>query len=490
MAMNTVRRSLALSALDSYLALALQLASTVAITRLLTPEQIGVFAVAAVFAALASTFRDFGVAEYLIQEREFDNDTIRAALTVNIVISWTMAVLLLVLAPVAAAFYRHPGVAEVMRVQAANFLLIPFGAVTMAWFRREMNFKPIFVAGLLANTASFVVSVTLALRGFGYMSLSWSSLAGVVVTVLASIWMRPGNFPRWPGLRKVGQVVQFGKCASGIYIFGQAGKGAPEMIIGRVQDMAMVGTFSRAYGLAELFNRLVLCSIMPVCLPYFAQSVREQGTPLRGMLNAMAFLTATGWPFLLFMAVATFPAIRIVYGVQWVDSVPLARLLCAVAAVELLYYPAKEAMLALGLASQSNQLQMLTQGLRVLGLLAAVPCGLAGACWGLLAAAVLGALLSHRYLAAYTGLRWSDTLASTKRSATVALIAAAPVALQALAMPIDESNYARVGITGGLAGAVLWLVALRLLRHPLWLEVERSAAALWVRCGHKRTAGG
>ena len=65
----TVRRSLAYSAADSYLSVLLQLAGTVIIARLLTPTETGVFAVAAVFAALAGTFRDFGVAEYMIQVR-------------------------------------------------------------------------------------------------------------------------------------------------------------------------------------------------------------------------------------------------------------------------------------------------------------------------------------------------------------------------------------------------------------------------------------
>ena len=58
----SVRKSLAFSALDSYVAMVLQIASTVIIARILTPEQTGVFAVAAVFASLASAFRDFGVA--------------------------------------------------------------------------------------------------------------------------------------------------------------------------------------------------------------------------------------------------------------------------------------------------------------------------------------------------------------------------------------------------------------------------------------------
>ena len=314
--MSTVRKSLAFSALDSVVGLVLSIASTAIIARILTPEQTGVFAVAAVFASMASTFRDFGVAEYLIQEKQLDDHAIRAALSVNIAVSWLMAVLLFSLAPLAAGFYRSPGVAEVMRVQSASFLLIPFGAVTMAWFRREMNMKPIFIAGLLANAVSFVVSIALALRGFGYMSLAWSSLVGVVVTVGVSIWMRPKNFPRWPGLQGVGRVLHFGKFASGVYIFGQMGKSAPELIVGRIQGMAAVGMLSRGGGLVEIFNRLVMRAVMPVCLPFFAKAVRETGTPRNGLLAATAYITGLGWPFLLCIAVAAFAAVRLMYGPQ------------------------------------------------------------------------------------------------------------------------------------------------------------------------------
>lgn len=479
--MTAVRKSLAFTSLDSYVGMAFQLASTVVIARILTPEQTGVFAVAAVFAALASTLRDFGVAEYLIQERALDDDAIRAALAVNIAISWAMALLMLLLAPAAAAFYRSPGVADVMRVQAVNFVFIPFGAVTMAWFRREMDFRPMFVAGLLSSIASFAVATILALRGWGYMSLAWSSLAGVLVTVSVSIWMRPPSLPRWPGLKGIGRVLHFGKFASGIYIFGQAGKGAPEMIVGRAQDMASVGMLSRAFGIVEIFNRLIVRAVVPVCLPYFAKGVRERGTALPGLLIAMSYLTAVGWTFLLFLGLAAFPAVRILYGPQWLEAVPLARILCGAAAVELLYLPAKEALLAVGEVKRANNLQMLTQGLRVLGLLAAVPFGLEGACWGLLAGSGVGALVCHRILARTCGLTFGDAAEAACRSAGGAIIACAPMMLWTLTQRIEESNYVRVAMVGGLVTAVMWPAALRLLRHPLWLEFGRIATAIGAR---------
>lgn len=469
--MTLIRRSLAYSVADSYVSLLLQLASTVIISRLLTPEQTGVFAVAAVFAALASTFRDFGVAEYLIQEKELDTSRIRAALAVNIAISWTMGAALFFGAPFAAGFYRNAGIGDVMRVQAFNFLLIPFGAVTMAYFRRELSFRPIFIASLLANITAFIVSVACAWHGFGYMSLAWSSLTGVAVTVAVSVWFRPAGFPRWPGLAGIGRVVHFGKHATGIYVFGQLGKGAPEMIIGRAENMVSVAFFSRANGLVEIFHRLVMRAVMPVCLPYFAQSKREPESLRRAYLTGVSYLTAIGWPFLLFMGIASYAAIRIVYGRQWMASVPLAQILCAAGSVELVYYLAKEVLLSVGEARQSNLLQMGIQGCLIAGLLVVVPFGLEGACWGVLAATIAGAWLSHRQLARAIGLTAAEVLKSCLPSLYLALLSAAPVALWAAVEPISESNHLYFGLGGGAMTAVAWLICLRLLGHPLWQEV-------------------
>lgn len=456
------------------------------ISRLLTPAETGVFAVAAVFAAFASTFRDFGVAEYLIQENDLSAEKIRAALAVNIAISWTMGLLLFVCAPLAAEFYRTPGVAQVMRIQAFNFVLIPFGAVTMANFRRLLDFRPILVASLLSNLTSFFVATACAFHGFGYMSLAWSSLAGVVVTVATSIWFRPAHFPRWPGLKGIGRVIQFGKFASGIYVFGQIGKGAPEMIIGRAQGMVGVALFSRAGGLIEIFNRTVLRAVMPVCLPYFAKNNRENGNIVKGYLLCISLLTAIGWPFLAFVGIEAYAAIRIVYGSQWTGAVPFAQVLSLVGAIELIHYLAKEALIAVGDVKRSNTLQIGLQTSRIIGLCAVIPFGLMGACFGLLAAAIFGVLFSHWNLTKAIGLHASDVAKSCLHSLYIAVISTSPIAIWAVIEGVSEANFWRFAFAGGTMSAVLWILSLRYFRHPLWDEVVGVLYRLTTKLRHRQ----
>ena len=120
------------------------------------------------------------------------------------------------------------------------------------------------------------------------------------------------------------------------------------MVIGRAQDMVGVALFSRASGLVELFNRTVLRAVTPVCMPYFAQSNRQTGSTISGYLMSVSYLTVIGWPFLAFMGIVAYAAIRIVYGSQWMASVPLAQILCAAGAIELIHYLAKDVLISVG----------------------------------------------------------------------------------------------------------------------------------------------
>lgn len=476
--MSSVRRSLAFSLADNYLGMLLQLAASLIIARLLTPTEIGIFSVAAVIAALASTFRDFGVAEYLIQERDLTHAKIRAAFAANLMVSWLMAALLFGTSGAVAEFYRQPGVAEVMRIQSVNFLLIPIGAVTMAYFRRELNYRPIFIAGLWANIISFAVATLAAFGGLGYLSMAWSSLAGVAVTVVISVFFRPKDFPRWPALAGLGEVVQFGKHASGIYLFGQIGKNAPEAVIGRALDMASVAFFSRANGLMELFNRTVLRAVAPVCLPYFSQSARA-GQPTRdGYRKAVCLLTGIGWPFFLYVGITAYSVIRMLYGPQWMPSVPLAQILCLVAILELPYYLGTEVLIAEGRIDQSNRLQFLVQTTRLCSLALVIPFGLPGACWGLVGSALVGAMIGQRFLQQIIGLRFSDLMRACASSGLVALLSITPIALLVSMMEQTEMNYLPFFLGGSVMTGLAWIGAVRICHHPLWNEATRIVVGL------------
>ncbi len=423
-------------------------------------------------------FRDFGVPEYLIQETNLTDDKIRAAITVNIAVSWSMALILFSAASLAADFYRSAGVGTVMRIQAVSFLVIPFGAVTMAQFRRDLNFRPVFISNVVSGLVSFSTALGLALLGVGPSSLAWASLAGIVVTVLMSIYLAPKNYPSRPGFKNLGEVIKFGKFVSVVYALGQIGKSAPEIIIGYTQNLANVAMFSRANGLIELFNRAVLSAILPVCLPYFSKGDRGTSAVKSGYLKASAYITAIGWPFFAFMAFETFSVVRALYGPQWLEAIPIARILCLVGAVELIHFLAKEVLIAAGEIERAASLQLWSHGARVVGPLAALPFGLFGVSLGLLAAAVVGVVTAQLYLTRSIGLGIYDVLVAHWHSLALTAWIATPLLVLGLAIPVSEINYGLIGLLSGLLAVMFWLIGLRLFRNALYFEVVNVARRL------------
>lgn len=468
---------------DSYLGLVLQIVSTMIIARVLKPAEIGVFAIAAVFSGLASMFRDFGVAEYMIQERELTREKIAAALSLNIVVSWSMAAAMYLGAGLVADFYKNDGVGTVMRIQALGFLLVPFGAVTMAWFRREMNFRPVLICNVAGNVTAFVIAVGLALAGYGYIGLAWSTVASIAVTVAISVAYRPPTFPRLPSLKGIGPVFHFSKFVTSMWIVGQAGKGAPEMIIGRALGVVDVAMYSRANGLLEMFNRLVMRSVSHVGMPYFAKSDRESGSVAEAYIRTASYVTALGWPFFAFLAVVAFAAVRIIYGPQWDAAVPVAQVLCLAGALDIVHAMARDALLVRGRAREGNRLQLILVALQVSGLLLVVPFGLMGAAWGMAAAAALGLAVTQYFLARHIDLRASDLVKGCLPSAYLCLASVAPVTLWALLEGINSDNFVRFGLVGGVMTGATWLVALHVLKHPMLVELESVKGRLlsWIK---------
>src|SRR5678815_5173054 len=129
--MSSVRKSLSLGFAQTYSAMIFQFVASMLIARLLVPHDLGIFSVAAVLVGLAQTVRAFGVPTYIVQEKELTEERIRSAMGVAILVGWVLAGVVALVSVPAALFYREPGVRDVMLVLALNFLLMPFGSVTM-----------------------------------------------------------------------------------------------------------------------------------------------------------------------------------------------------------------------------------------------------------------------------------------------------------------------------------------------------------------------
>lgn len=313
---------------SKYLLLLIQFGSTLILSRLLTPSDIGIYTIAYSLVAIGHVFRDFGVGNYIQQEKNLTKERLKSAMAITLFFAWLMSFVLYMGADYAANFYQEEGVKKVFQVLAINFFLIPFGSVTTSYIRREMRFKFITKLEVLCTLISTATVITLAFKGFSYMSMAWASVSALVVEIAILTYFRPKELPKFPGLKEVKHVFSFSLSSVSESLLSQLGAYLPDLIIGRYLGMSSVGLLSRAKGTINLFDRAVTSAINPVLLPYFSKEEREGQNIKQAFLYITNCVTALAWPALAYMAIMSEPLIYVLYGEQWLGAAILLKIIC------------------------------------------------------------------------------------------------------------------------------------------------------------------
>ncbi|MBG6221044.1 MULTISPECIES: lipopolysaccharide biosynthesis protein [unclassified Janthinobacterium] len=483
--MSTTRASFSFSFAERYTALLLGIIASMVLARLLTPAEVGVYALAAVLVALAQVVRDFGVGQYLIQEKQLDAVKLRAALATSLLVAWLLASLVLLLSAPLARWYGEPRLTLVLRLLAINFLLIPFSALTLPMLRRQLRFRAIYAINAANSVANVLVAVLLALQGYSYMSMVWAALAGSCASLAVSLLVRPRELPWLPGWRGMGAIARFGAYATGGSLVDEAGVAAPDLIIGKLLGIESLALFGKAQSVLNIFNQAITSAISPVVFPLFAARARGeggQGGAQLVYLRTISYMTALAWPFFLFLACMALPLIKVLYGTQWLGCVPLIRIICLSSAVYSMFSMARYLFVATGQLQAQVRLDACAGVIKVALLLAAAPFGLVTVAWAVVLSNVLRSWLNYRCLRRLSALDWRILARTLHKSLLLCgLSGMAPVAAL-LWLPMDAP--ALLALTGtALLTLLCWLGAIFLLKHELageFLLLQRKLADRWL----------
>lgn len=458
---------------ERYSSLVVTLASSMLLARLLTPAQIGVFSLCASVTAVAGILRDFGVSEYLNQEKDLTQDKMRAAFGVAIAIAWSIGLLIFSLRHLVAGYYREPLVADLLAVLSLNFLILPFASPAFALLSREMEFRKIFVVQIVSNSVQSALAVTLAWRGHGSMSLAWAPVAGILAQTLLVAWFRPRESMLMPGFKAAREVLRYGSMFVASRFIETFTRNAHEFIIAKQAGFAAVGLFSRAFGLIELFNNNVASAVMRVASPSFATDHRA-GLPLHNVFaRGTAIFTCVAFTFFGFLALMAPDLISVLFGHQWDAAAPLAQILAVALLPSYLISLAPLLLAATGHVKRRLTISLWFCPVHLAGVLAASFISLEAVAmvWGVSNTVMLAMYVFHLKAVLHSSAR-----ELFRPSVPSVLVAVLSLAAQVLALYLCRQAHlpalANLLVVGAVA-ALSWLGAVTLTRHPVHEEIMR-----------------
>lgn len=473
----SIRQSLALSFLDRYAGLVLAIVSSMVIARLLTPAEIGVFSVVMVLLALANTFRDLGAGQYLLQAKELTPAMVRSAWAVQLGLGLLLALLCLGASWPVAAFYRDERIQPIMALLALSYLFTPFGSITYAWLMREMRFGALAWGRFSAALAGALVSVTLAWRGHGPISLAWGNLATSLVNALVLSAFRPADFPWLPGRQHLRDVLSFGSRLTGASLMSSLTAGAPEFFLARLQSLSAAGLYSRANGLIAMFRSLIADAVNSVTLPMFAKAAREQRDLPQAFIRVQVYMTAVGWSFCIVVLLLAYPIIRVLYGDQWDEAVVLVRWLAVAMLFQVPVSTCQSALVSTGAASRMLRATAWASAFALSGIAIGAHFDMQVVAMALVPAAAAGLAVWLLMVSKQLDLKLRQLLRALLPSAGVALACGlGPAGVMAWLGWQPSQNLLALALALPLA-LLGFLLASLLLRHP----IEQELRTLWAR---------
>lgn len=474
--MIQLRRSIAVTFFSTNIATVVQFIVTLVLARLLTPAEIGIFSIAAVAINLASVFRDFGVQNYLQQERDLSPEKIRSALGLLLATSWLLALgVYLVRWPV-ARYYNEPGIADLMAVMAISFLLVPVASFFHAMLSRDLQAGKQAVVHAVSTAAYAATCLTMAYNGFSYMSLAWANVANLAFTVLAYLCFYDRSFPLLPSLKGWRAPVRFGVGSAISNLATQANSSLPDLVLGKIHGAHAVGIYSRAQGFIGIFAQVAGPTLNYIALPYLSRSHHDR-QPIGHILDkATRYLTVIAWPFFIGIALNAGDLILVLYGSQWAQAVPIAVIVALHAALRVSVQMHQPALIAIGKPLIASIPAVVNFALRLAFVLAFGMDSILHFAIAICVADILGMVAPLVLMSKYFGFSFSRAGGILLQALLFSVLFGAVALGVKILLPLDWSVHARVVVTL-VSLTVAWLLIVFGTQHPIAAEIRRLLPA-------------
>ncbi|MHA7924490.1 MAG: oligosaccharide flippase family protein [Marinobacter sp.] len=471
--MSSIRKAVIFSSISRYSVMLIGLISMMVVARLLTPDEIGTYAIASGIVMLISEFRILGAGAYLVREKELSAAKVQAALGLTILISWGLGICIVLAAPLVADFYELPPVTNLFRILSLTFFLAPFISVPSAFFSRHLEFNLLFRMQFAGSLMALIVTLSMIYAGFSFYSLAWGQVASALTTCLiANILLRPSGMVYIPGFHGIRAIASLGVFNSAAGILRKASTVLPDMVIGKLGTTFEVGMFSRGMGLTQFVSQTLMRGVSPVALPYLSRARRQGGDVSLSYKRASVLLGGLVWPVLVVASLASLPAIRLFFGDQWDAAAPLVAWLALWVALRSVHFFANDVLVAMHREKIMVIKDLIVFSLLFVGVVSAYDGGLERIAQVFLVVGFIEVSLTTWVLHAYIGLQ----LGSFARAWAPNLFVAGGCALMTLTVrqfiDFDLAPAWQPVLVVATVMPPLWLFLLYLLDHPLFAEFQ------------------
>lgn len=302
------------------------LLSQIVLARLLFPADYAVLALAGTVSTVVAALTDFGIGEVALQRHTRVRFWTGTVFWLTLALAAVGMVLVLAVAPLAAAFYKSPTLTSALWFIAISLPLSALSSVPILQLNSQLRFKTLAAVGVLEIAAQQIGTIALAYADYGAMSFF---IPLSVTALFKALFLWAYVRPKLRAARKSQFVTIFRRSLSvlGAQLATLVVAQGDYAVLGLSGDKPMIGAYYFAFRLSVQPVTMIGGSLSRVLLPTLISLRDDTERQDRAALRAARVLGFLVMPFCAVQAALAPAGTELVFGPKWRSAVLFIQIL-------------------------------------------------------------------------------------------------------------------------------------------------------------------
>jgi teichuronic acid exporter len=301
---------------------------SIALARMLSPAELGTFAVFAFFLTALTACGDLGMAASLVRRPDEPSEQeLAVAFTTHQMLALVLFAIFWAAAPAVVDWYGlEPHDVRRLRLVAISLLPISLQTIPAVKLERRLAFHRVAVVDLVPALVFTGVLLVMVWRGFGTLAFAVASIGRFGAGALTAYALQPWR-PRWRWDGALARrSLSFGVPYQGVHALSVIRSSVSPLFLGLTLGTATLGNVEWATMVAA-FPTLGLYALQRLYLPVFARLQHDPQALQRALQRLLWLAHAIVAPLAVLLLTLIDPVTRLVFSHRWLPAIPLFQVL-------------------------------------------------------------------------------------------------------------------------------------------------------------------
>lgn len=318
-----------------YANLGIQIIISAFLARLLTPAEFGVVAVINVFILLFLMISTFGFGTAVIQKQDITLFEIYSLFIFTILLALVSGLIFFAGGPLIANYFNNVEYIKISHLLAISLFFHTANMVPYHILLKERKFKQLGIANFIIAILAGALAIFLAFKNFSYYALVYQSVFSSLFNFLVYYKLSRIKIFKKFNFKIVHEIFNYSFFQFLYNFIDYVSKNIGTILMGKYLGDTQLGYYDRTTRLMSSVNSLTYV-ISPVLHPVLSRYQDDLGLIFDVFKKVTKLLAIIGFPLSIFLYFSAPELIRILYGNQWLKSIPVFEFLALTAGIQII----------------------------------------------------------------------------------------------------------------------------------------------------------